>query len=212
MVLVCASSLINTERGETLSLAPLAPHSSPPTGQPMPSVTITPHRHLSPAQRAAANALIADITAADASAPPMSLDELPAVSPHPLLFLAHTRNELIGLATAPPGRNIEATIAVAPFARRQGIGRQLLTAIQSELRRPLDPERAPRRRSESSRRASFPGGRGRRMGRVRVPPLAFCPRTAAQPTANSGNDSPTGHTGGRICPDQDPDAGLRAPG
>lgn len=99
----------------------------------MPSVTITPHRHLSPAQRAAANALIADITAADASAPPMSLDELPAVSPHPLLFLAETGPNLVGVATAPPGRDIEATIAVAPSARRQGIGRQLLTAIQREL-------------------------------------------------------------------------------
>ena len=110
----------------------------------MPSVTITPHRHLSPTQRSAADALLTEMSVADASAPPMFLDELPADSPHPLLFLAETGNDLIGLATAPPGRAIETTIAVVPAewragdsnsaARRQGIGRQLLMSIQNELR------------------------------------------------------------------------------
>jgi ribosomal-protein-alanine N-acetyltransferase len=100
----------------------------------MPSVTITPHRHLSPTQRTAADALLTEIAIVDASAPPMFLDELPADSPNPLLFLAEIGADLIGLATAPPGREIEATIAVVPTARRQGIGRLLLTAIQNELR------------------------------------------------------------------------------
>jgi len=100
----------------------------------MPSVTITPHRHLPPTQRSAADALLTEMSVADASAPPMFLDELPADSPHPPLFLAETGNDLIGLATAPPGREIEATIAVVPAARRQGIGRQLLMSIQNELR------------------------------------------------------------------------------